>query len=573
MKNIFLAAILENLVNRKNDIAVTEKGKTYTYSELNRISNGIYWQLVTMGVSIGDTVCVVAKRSFFHICAVIAILKVGAIYVPIDAEYPEPRKSEIIKDSQCKVYIDICSRKIYEIHGAINFECFQTQEEAVIPFVDKRKTMYIVYTSGTTGTPKGVEISYEALNNTLTWMCKAFTLSCTDVFAHKTSISFTDSIWEIYLPLAIGAKIAIYEQDKTGDIENFIAWSINEQITITQFVPSVLNIFLDILQESSPKKELSLRWVLLGGEHIDYYIAQKYFLMNVNFKVANTYGMTESAIYATCYILNKEIDEEKKYIATGYPIDNEYVYILDENEQKSLTNKPGEIVISGKSITKGYWRREDLSAEKIRYVSAVNKEVYFTGDVGYLDSKGCLWYLGRNDRQIKVNGQRIECEEVVKRISMIAKNSGRIEVLLCDGIYVCCTEIKIDWTRIRKILSRSIPKYMIPSVYVNISSFPYSQNGKLDIEKLREKIRSKLQEMELPCMEDSWVINELKDIIGHSDFESLSRIDDIGISSIQLTIFLLRLEKRGIYIKFAEIVNCETIADIVTLTKSKGNSI
>lgn len=487
--------ISKQCIARPYSIAIYEYEKKLTYGQLEKKSNRIAKVLVSKGVKIGDTINVISDRKIELIIIVLAILKAGGIYVPIDSTYPKKRIHDIIEDSQCKVVINLSQDETIvteldlvklDYSQLMNEQC----SEECLPEIASTNLAYIIYTSGTTGKPKGVTISHKAVLNTLNWMSKEFKLSNKDRIAHKTSISFTDSIWEIFWPLLNGSKISIINDLHAKNPRILYNCLLKQKIKITQFVPSMLNVFLHYIEISKKENPLpDLKWIFNGGEHITVNLARKFNRLFDNAKIGNIYGSTETAIYATCYIIEKDLKEDLQEIPIGWPIENANVFICNDNNKVCDINEKAEICVSGIGISSGYWNNEEMNQKKFVKVFDDQTIMYRTGDIGYKDENGCIWYCGRLDNQVKIRGNRVELFDVEKNILeydgiyqvavITKKDKYNDNYLVC---YLTNKEINID--DLDLFLKKKLPSFMIPKRYIVIDEFPVSINKKIDRKKL-----------------------------------------------------------------------------------------
>lgn len=487
--------ISEQCIAKPYSIAIYEYEKKLTYGQLEKRSNKVASMLIHKGIQVGKSVCIISDRRIELIITALAILKTGGVYVPIDSSYPQKRIYDIIEDSQCKVVINLTQDEnllsglnLVELHynQLIKGYC----GEVCLPKIKTTSLAYIIYTSGTTGKPKGVTISHKAVLNTFNWMSKEFNLTYKDRIGHKTSISFTDSIWEIFWPLLNGAKISIINDIHAKNPRSLYNCLLKQKIKITQFVPSMLNVFLDYIEISKKENPLpDLKWIFNGGEHITVNLVKKFNQLFRNAKIGNIYGSTETAIYATCYIIEKNLKEDLQEIPIGWPIENTDIYICKDDNEVCEVNEKGEICVSGIGISSGYWNSVEMNKTKFIPIFNGQATMYRTGDIGYKDNNGCIWYCGRLDNQVKIRGNRVEIFDVEKNIleydgiyqvAVIAKKDKYNDnYLVC---YLTNKEINID--DLDSFLKNRLPSFMIPKWYKVIDQFPLSINKKIDTKKL-----------------------------------------------------------------------------------------
>ncbi len=498
-------------------VAVMSSGRTYTYHELDCFSNQIAAILNREGAGRGQVVGIIGHRGYANIAGIWGILKAGSGYLPIDPHYPGKRIQYMLKDSACGVIVaESSTLKEYfqyfpeNVHTVIcldetdeSYEKINVYDRKDIERQEKDNWMcdageddlaYVIYTSGSTGEPKGVMVTHRAILNTLFWLQDYFGLSEEDIIAQKTSVSFTDSVWEIFWPLIVGARLSILEYDIVKDPHKLFMKLKKDRVTITQFVPAQMKLFLDTIQlENLDGKELSLKWIFNGGEALPVNNVREWYDKLPNVNIANIYGMTESAIYATYYIIEECPDETQMSIPLGKPISNTRVYILDEFQNLCPFQVKGEICIGGTGITIGYWHKKEITEMAFTRHPHTGERLYRTGDVGALRPDGVLEYFGRKDDQVQVRGYRVELKEVeqailnhqyVKQAVVTAKTDkyGTVS-LYC---YYTASDERLDQNQLREHAEKILPEYMIPSVFIQLEKMELTPNGKIDKSKMPE---------------------------------------------------------------------------------------
>lgn len=539
----------------KKKEAVVFENEVLTYEELDRLSNG--FANILLETQIHDKtkrVCICVPKSQYLIIFLLGILKAGYVYVPIDVDTPVDRICYIINDSSCDFLIttpemvgffsEIDIKKI--VIDSLNFTNF----EKPIVTIDEKDAAYIIYTSGSTGSPKGVEVSHAALSNRILWQQKEYGIFHDDVILHKTSIGFDVSIWELLLGGVGGGKLAIIAQGKHKDPQKLLDYIILKKVTIIHFVPSALSVFLEVCGNSLYKT--NLRMIVCSGEELTKPICDLFFLHNSKCKIElkNLYGPTEAAIDVTHFNVSKSDD----IIPIGKPIDNVKMYILDNSLKQVRCGEVGEIFIGGIAVANCYVNNKNLTEQSFLtnpFVEDCSK-MYKTGDLGcYID--GCnIKFLGRVDNQVKINGYRIELEEVEK---IFIKNFDVVQaVAVCKNedenkflvMYYCPKDKNtiIDYSESKFILSKFLPFYMIPSVLTKLDNFPVTDNGKIDRKALTALDISKhhtenLEEIERQLIK-IWI--DILPII-NSNFDTNASFFDLGGNSILAFKIISRINK------------------------------
>jgi len=572
-QGVNLAEMINEAIQKHPDnIAIYDYGRTLTYRELGVKSHSAAVTVKSLAKR-NECVAIAMERGCDMIIAALAVIKSGCVYVPIDINYPTSRIKYMLQNSNCSLVItDAKHKKIMNDlkDGREVVICFDDllQYENIISEsveIDENEIAYIIYTSGTTGRPKGAMISHKAILNTLFWMGRYFNICCDDIISHRTSISFTDSIFEIFLPLMFGAGIQIINDNDAKEMRRL--YIMLEKVTMMQCVPSLLKIFLDYLERKEIHHPLpKLKWIFNSGEHISSYLAKKFNKLFYNAMIANTYGMTESAIYASCYIIGKDFDNNR--VPIGKPIDNTKIFIYDNNKLCDI-GQIGEIYISGTGIAAGYLNMPLTAAEKFCYRN--NYRCYKTGDLGAIREDGNIDYHGRIDDQIKIHGNRVEMEEVEKNI-LEHISAGDIAVIsdvdqFGDNYLICFyTNKSEDITEIRKKLSLFLPDYMLPRDYTYIEVIPTNQHDKIDKEELRRKLREHKNTFDylVNVISGIWKI-----LLPETEFNIDTDFFDIGGDSMLALKLKSMLDIIEIDIEYSKIKANSTIKSLAELAARK----
>jgi len=470
---------------------VSDDGAT-TYDELNRRANRLSaWLSDHHGIAPGDTVAVALERSELLILSILAILKAGAIYLPIDRNLPAKRIEYLREDSRYKLAID-----------ADFIEQFNAQQthlpEDNRPRHDRASEVcYIIYTSGTTGLPKGTMIEHHSLVNRLLWMQKQYALGANDTVLQKTSCSFDVSVWELLWWAIAGGKVVFLKDGQEKDPEQIAACIERHQVSVMHFVPSMLAQFLDHLESDAAavRKLSSLRRVYASGEALTPASNRRFHALLDTAQLVNLYGPTEATIDVTCFECRPGLD----LIPIGKPIDNTHVYILDEALEPVSIGAEGRIFLAGAGLARGYLNKPELTAQRfIASPFAPGDRLYDTGDLGRWLPDGNIEYIGRNDDQVKIRGFRIELDEINHHLENIDGVSVA-HVLKIDDRLVAFIHFKKganaglddDYEKsLRHALAASLPEYMIPHHFVAIGEVPLSATGKADKKALADHFRN-----------------------------------------------------------------------------------
>lgn len=467
--------------------ALVYKGKEMTYETLNNQANKLANYLnETYQLQSDDLVGLLLKRSDYAIIAILGILKTGAAYVPIDVNYPFNRKRFIAKDTACKVLIiqseDLIDVSQFEVDCFaidVQLEKLSNQKWQTKTNYDLRNLAYVIYTSGSTGLPKGVMIEQQSLLNYLFFSLEKYRKGDTPLnFPLFTSLSFDLTQTSIYLSLLSGGTLYIESSDKTDQVLKRIIE--NEEINSIKLTPAHTH-FLEGLQNSS------LKTLIIGGEALTKQHVEKILQVNPTIPIFNEYGPTEATIGCMLY----QVETVDHPILIGRPIANTEIYLLDDQRNVVGMGMIGEIGIGGAGLARAYLNRPELSRKK--FISHPYKEdarLYLSGDLARILEDGQLQYLGRKDEQLKINGFRIEPEEIehlllnsdyVNSCTVVAKSdmSGNKQLI---GYVVLKEPISTDV--LLNYLAKKLPKYMIPSFIIELEALPLTINGKINKEAL-----------------------------------------------------------------------------------------
>jgi amino acid adenylation domain-containing protein len=477
-----LVGVFEATVQKSfSHIALLVEDKALSYEEFNnKVNQFANYISAIYKVQKGDFVGVKLDRTQELPIAILAVMKLGAVYVPIDPAYPEERIQYIQNDSNCTCVID---EKTCEDFLSKQDE-FPTENLHIT--IDAEATAYIIYTSGTTGNPKGVMITHKNAMAMLAWAKEEFNTAHFDTVYAVTSHCFDLSIYELFFPISVGKTIRLLPNALAilDTVEN-------DKNVLINTVPSSMRSLLE-----SDMSFDNVRMVNLAGEAFPVDIAQK--LLATNAEIRNLYGPSEDTTYSTAY----RLDSTKTYknsIPIGKPIANTTAYILDKNLQLVPTGVIGRLYLSGDGVTQGYLRKEASTKEKfIENPFKKGTLMYDTGDIASWQEDGNIQFLGREDNQIKLRGYRIELEEIETAIRAASEHIAQAVVLVKkhqqhETLVAYFTKKEtVDIALVKKYLSEKLPSYMIPSHLELLDEIPLTPNGKID-RKALEKLKISMQ--------------------------------------------------------------------------------
>jgi amino acid adenylation domain-containing protein/thioester reductase-like protein len=463
---LVLHRLIENQVQKTPDrIALKFNQHVLTYQELNHKANQLANYLRSLGVTSNTVIAVCMERSMELVIGLLAVLKAGAAYIPLDEEYPEARLSYMLENSGAKIVL--CNNRIPSWMDAsrINIVCVSTQNNLYEEFeqtnlssmVNPADMSYVIYTSGSTGRPKGAMNSHKGICNRLLWMQNQYKLESKDAVLQKTPFSFDVSVWEFFWPLIAGAKLVIAPPGAHRDSSWLAKIIQEEEISVMHFVPSMLRIFIS---DTTTRMCHSLRKIFCSGEALPFDLKNAFQAKFPSVELHNLYGPTEAAIDVTFWDCSQSY--EKPMVPIGKPIANTQIYILDHFRVPTPLGVPGELYIGGDAVGLGYINNETLSHE--RFVSNIfscdsNAKLYKTGDSARFHSDGIIEFLGRSDDQIKIRGFRIELQE--------------IEALLTENTEIATAAVTVDEGYHSQ---KNLIAYVVPSSINEVNSLSCSSD-------------------------------------------------------------------------------------------------
>ena len=572
--------LFEEQVNKTpNNVAVVFENNKLTYKELNEKSNQLARYLLDNNVSTGSILGIMLNRSLEMIVSILAALKTGAAYIPIDPEYPEERIKHIIATSNCKIFITSDSLKskvtslgfdgLLVISDFSNTLIYNLPNNNLNINIEQDDLSYLIFTSGSTGTPKGVMLTHKNLNNFIHSLTKKIEYLHDNIYhsiVSITTVSFDIFIFESIVSLCRGLKLFITndsEQKVSKKLETLI---LKNNIEILQTTPSIINFHLD---NSTLNGFKNLNYIMLAGEPLPKALVSKIKKINPNCTIYNGYGPSETTIFSS--VVDVTNCEE---ITIGKPIGNTQFYILNDSLSLLPINTLGEIYISGDGVGKGYINRLDLTNE--RYILnpfSENSIMYKTGDLGFWDENGNIVCKGRSDNQIKLRGLRIELGEIENCINSydVSKNIKstvlvkNIDSAKCLVAFVS-SNTKINEVELRHFIKDKLPTYMLPSYYVFLDKLPLTPNGKIDknILKTYDFNKSILDSNHTPArnLTEQLLINSIKKKLDIENFGIDDNIFNYGADSLSIINILTDLFQYDISLKVYDFYKNPTVREI-----------
>ena len=569
---------------------IIEEERAYTFSELDIQALAIAGKLSQLGVMPGDTVAIYCFCNFYMISAMLAIWKIGAVYLPIDPVSPMERVNMIISDGQPTVLIaeiDLYSQILNQGTVILNpRDCkWDGEKTPVCEQINASDTAYILYTSGSSGVPKAVKGTYRGMLNRLHWGWLNYPYEENEVCCQKTSLGFVDSLFEITGPLLQGIPLVIVNQMTLRDPFAFIRLLNEQNISRLTVVPSFLRMLLEAMK-GTRKEAVSLKNIVCSGEALSADLVSVFFRVLPEARLLNYYGSTEVSADVTCYEVCRK-DARSPSVPIGHPIANTGIHILSRDENHVPPGVLGEICVSGDSLCGGYANNGALNNERFTNLKWQDAQgvhevrIYKTGDIGRINEKGQILYCGRRDNQIKVAGHRIEKGEIeFALLGLSGISQAVIETNLMDygaGQIIAYVVPEKGWSfcefQIKEALASKLPSYMIPSIIVECDSFPMLPNGKIDKKQLPipELYVGNQTDFVSPQTDMEKDITAIwSEVIRRERISITDDFFDIGGNSLMAMQVILRIEEiTGIALSLKEVLDHRTIKKLALHIEDK----
>jgi len=467
-------ALTQQAALSPNAPALVFEDQRLSYAELDRRAQAVARALRAAGVGADDIVPVCMERSLEMVVALLGVVHAGAAWLPLDPQLPAARLAFLIEDADAKVTLTQPQwlAQLPAGHPAWTLDALP-QAPAFEPISVKANDLaYVLYTSGSTGQPKGVMNEHGALMNRLYWMQDAFPIGPNDRVLQKTPYSFDVSVWEFFWPLITGATLVVARPDGHRDPAYLARLIQQEQVTTLHFVPSMLRAFVD---EPELVNCRSLRQVFASGEALPADLVRR-FMGQHPAALVNLYGPTEAAIDVSVW----RCSPDDVIVPIGKPIANLRLYILDESLQPLPIGSIGELYIGGVGVARGYLKRPDLTEERFLASPFVKGDrLYRTGDRCRFLADGNIEYLGRLDHQVKLRGQRIELGEIDAAVLNLPAITGACTLVIDNRLVTFYSSSRAQ-SGLDALLAAQLPAHMVPAVWVELPALPLNSNGKID---------------------------------------------------------------------------------------------
>ncbi|MCY8340416.1 lichenysin non-ribosomal peptide synthetase LicA [Bacillus haynesii] len=541
--------------------AAVYNGVQWTYKELNARANRLARLLIKKGARPEQRIGIMVKPSLEMAAGVLAILKAGAAYVPIDPGYPAERIGYVLKDSGAELLLTQTNIAVPEefsgetllLDSILSEEI--TNDDEVNPQADTQPNnlAYLIYTSGTTGQPKGVMVEHQSLVNLCCWHNDAFAVTEQDKSAKYAGFGFDASVWEMFPYWIAGAELHIIDESIRMDITRLNQYFEENGITITFLPTQLCEQFMELDNQS-------LRVLLTGGDKLKR-------IEKRNYTLVNNYGPTENTVVAT----STAIDPDEGMLSIGKPIANTRAYVLGQNNEVQPVGVAGELCIAGRGLARGYLNKPEETAKRFTEDPFVPGErMYRTGDAVKWLEDGRLEYIGRIDQQVKIRGFRIELSEIEVQLARLSEVQEAAVTDIEDAYgnkalcgYVVADE-QLDTESLARKLAQTLPDYMVPAFWVQLDELPVTANGKVDRRALPQPdVEAQTAEYKAPRTETEQLLADIwQEVLGLNRIGITDNFFALGGDSIKGIQMASRLQQYGWKLEMKDLFQHPTIGEL-----------
>lgn len=493
---------IEQVHVRPSKKAVVSGSGSITYQQLDRLTNRLARHLQFLGAKPNTLIAIVMEKGVEQIFGGMSVVKAGAAYLPIDPELPAERLAYIIKNSEAEIILTQTSLdKQLEWPTGVDRLCVDSEgmadisEEQLESFNTPDDLAFVIYTSGSSGTPKGVMLAHRGVVNCIRSTNSFFNIGPNDSLLALTALHHDMSVFDIFGILAAGGTIVMPDAIRRKDPAHWSELMLKNRVTIWNSVPAMMEMLLEYAGTLKNKLPDTLRYAFLGGDWISVTLPKRLMAQAPKAQVVSVGGPTETTLWNIWYPV-EEVDPKWKSIPYGKAIANTKYFVMDEALRECPQSIAGELCCAGMGLAKGYWKDHEKTAEKFTNHPVTGERIYRTGDLGRYLPDGNIEFLGRIDNQVKINGQRIELEEIeavlqqhdlVRAAVVLAVGEKDDSKRLTAYIVPATCEAILD-KKLREYLSKKLPAHMVPSNYVLLGQLPITANGKVDRQSLPKLI-------------------------------------------------------------------------------------
>ena len=581
MRNIidFLKKVVQS---HKNDVAVVYRDNVLSFQEVDILSDVVAAHLCDMGIPAGELIGIFMEKSEKFVVTALGILKAGCVYLPMDSMYPQERLNYMTEIGNVTTVIvenkENGAAFDRRIHTLDYRELIKQTERFVVQNNNMTETAYVLFTSGSTGNPKGIPITHEAVIN-LVESLGDYLNPMWNVIGCIAPVVFDMSVGQMYYCLLTGRKLVLVPDDIKVFPDQLLQYLKDKGVESCDITPMHLQAVMRYTQVKNKEFQYFPKEIISSGEALPITVAKQFYNTELfkNSKILNCYGPTETCVYVTCNPLTKHKVETMEQMSIGEPFRNTKVHILNAAGKCCAKNEIGELCIEGIGVSKGYLNRLDLTQKAfVPNPFGDNSVIYRTGDQAKWNEKGELICLGRMDNQVKIRGFRIELDEIEQQILQI-EGIQQTKVIVDENedskkivaYYVSNHVMKVE--EIKKQLREKLPEYMIPDYLISVPKFEVSVNGKLDKTKLPKYNADDflIEEDGHLDVEDS-LIRICKILLRNNDISGNDNFFKVGGSSFEVIELHVEIfEIWGVSISIADLYDCKNLHSIAELIREE----
>ncbi|MEO3825210.1 amino acid adenylation domain-containing protein [Actinomadura sp. B10D3] len=550
---------------RPDAVAVSFEGVSWTYAEVNGRANRLARRLVARGVGPERFVALALPRSVDLVVAILAVLKAGAAYVPIDPDYPEDRIAYMVRDAEPVLTL-----------GPEDLDATGFDDTNLGLDISPEHPAYVIYTSGSTGRPKGVVVAHQnvvrLLRSTEGW----FGFGSDDVWTLFHSYAFDFSVWELWGSLLYGGRLVVVPYLTSRSPEDFLALLERERVTVLNQTPSAFYQLMAADRER-PGADLALRYVVFGGEALDLGRLEDWYSRHGEDAptLVNMYGITETTVHVSYLALDRAYAATAPGSVIGVGIPDLRIYVLDDRLQPVAPGVAGELYVAGAGLARGYLNRPGLSAE--RFVADPHGEpgtrMYRTGDLGRWLKDGRLEYLGRADQQVQLRGFRIEPGEIESVLTRHETVHGAAVIVRDDRLIAYVVGNDVDSSELRRHAGEHLPSHMVPAAVVELDALPLTANGKLDRRALPDlDFTAKVSSRAPRTAEEETLAGLFAEVLGLERVGVDDGFFDLGGDSIIAIQLVSRARQAGLVITPRDVFQHQTVEELAATATPVGEN-
>ena len=570
----------EQAVKTPDNIAVVFENEQISYRELNNQANQLANYLTQLGVKPDVLVGICLERSHLSIVAILAVLKAGGAYLPLDPTIPSDRLGVILQDAQVQVLLT--QEKLLPslpVHTEL-VVCLDRRDaiapnyENPVSSVTCENLAYVIYTSGSTGTPKGVAVEHRQLCNYLNGILEKLDLPDAASFATVSTFAADLGNTVIFSALCTGGCLHIISDERTTNPVALAEYCRRHPIDCLKIVPTHLNA---LLSAANPEDILPSQLLILGGEAASWDLVAQIRQIKPGCQILNHYGPTETTVGVLTYKVETQAFPQSATVPIGRPIANTQVYLLDEHLQPVPIYVPGELYIGGANLARGYFNRPDLTKERFipnPFTEAEESRLYKSGDVARYLPDGNIEFLGRSDRQVKIHGFRIELEEVEAILRQHPAVRQAVATVREDELdnqrLVAYVSLHNSTSDLRHFVQERLPEYMVPTAFVILNAIPLTPNGKVDYKALPAPEASELEKNYIAprTPQEEQLAKIWAEVLGLKQVGVDDNFFELGGDSILSIQVISKALKAGLQLSPKHLFEYQTIAQLAAIAQT-----